>query len=233
MTKSRGIHRKHTVWTDADVELLRSLYPDMKTADIAARLGRELQVVYRKASVLGLKKSAAFMASEKSGRMERGKQDPRMIASRFQPGLTPWNKGSNYVAGGRSAETRFKPGRKPEENNNYRPIGSLRITEDGWLERKVTDDRSVYPARRWVALHRLVWEAAHGPIPKGHIIVFKPGMKTAVAEMVTADKLECITRAENAHRNSMWRKDPELARLYQLKGAISRQVNKISKEQRT
>jgi hypothetical protein len=230
MTKSRGINRPKHIWTEAERETLRQLYPDMRAEDVAQSMGMRASQIYRMAANLGLEKSEAFKASDKSGRVARGRMHPSMIASRFQPGLTPWNKGTNYVAGGRSAETRFQKGRKPQESRNYQPIGSLRITEDGWLERKVTDDQSIYPARRWVALHRLVWEAANGPIPAGHIVCFKPGMKTAIEAEVTADKLICITRAENARRNSIWRKDPELARLYQLKGAITRQVNRIKEE---
>lgn len=114
--------------------------------------------------------------------------------------------------------------------HNYVPIGTLRVSKDGYLERKMNDDPNIYPARRWVAVHRLVWEASHGPIPDGHIVVFKPGMKTSVLEDVTHDRLECITRAEHARRNHPRSKSPELAKLVQLKGAITRQVNRISRE---
>jgi hypothetical protein len=106
----------------------------------------------------------------------------------------------------------------------------LRVCSDGYLERKLTDDPAIVPARRWVAVHRIVWEAAHGPIPAGHIVCFKPGKKTAVLEEVTSDRLECITRAENARRNHPRNHSPELARLVQLKGAITRQVNRIARE---
>jgi hypothetical protein len=86
------------------------------------------------------------------------------------------------------------------------------------------------PTRRWKAVHRLVWEAANGPIPAGHIVVFKPGTKTVAEAEITADKLECITRTENLRRNHPRNKSPELGRLVQLKGAITRQVNRIARE---
>jgi hypothetical protein len=47
---------------------------------------------------------------------------------------------------------------------------------------------------------------------------------------ITADKLECISRAQHAHRNHPRNKSPELAKLAQLKGAITRQVNRINRE---
>lgn len=230
MTKSRGILAPRQPWTAAEEAVLIDLYPDIPSADIAALLLRTPTVVYRAAARLGLKKSDYFKASVMSGRVLRGKQDPRMVATRFQPGLVPWNKGSHFVAGGRSAETRFKPGRKPQESRNYVPIGSLRISADGYLERKVTDDQSLYPSRRWQFVHRQVWEAAHGPIPAGHMVVFRKGQFTNQLELLNADRLECISRAENAQRNSLWRQDPEMMRLHHLKAQITRQVNRINKE---
>ena len=47
---------------------------------------------------------------------------------------------------------------------------------------------------------------------------------------ITVDKVECITRAQNAQRNHPRNKSPELAKLCQLKGAITRQVNRITQE---
>ncbi|MNR62573.1 hypothetical protein D3C85_1846370 [compost metagenome] len=55
-------------------------------------------------------------------------------------------------------------------------------------------------------------------------------MRTNVLEEITADRLECITRGENAERNHPRARSPELAKLVQLKGAITRQVNRIARE---
>ncbi|WP_237736750.1 hypothetical protein [Delftia acidovorans] len=60
--------------------------------------------------------------------------------------------------------------------------------------------------------------------------MFRPGHRTTQEAAITADRLECISRAENARRNHPARKSPELAKLVQLKGAITRQVNRIAKE---
>ena len=217
-------------WTTEHVATLRQLYPD-HTADVVARvIGCTTSATHQKAAGLGLKKSEAFKASDMSGRIQRGKQDPRMVATQFKPGEASWNKGKKYQPGGRSVETRFKSGRKPEESSNYVPIGATRISKDGYLERKVSDDQNVAPARRWVAVHRLAWQQAHGPIPKDHVVTFKPGQKTAIESEITADRLECISRAEHARRNHPAGKNPELFKLIQLKGAITRQVNRIAKE---
>jgi hypothetical protein len=229
MTKSRGILATRQYWTQAEETIVRDLYPDLPCADVAALLGRTTSGVYQAAKRMGLTKSEYFQTSDLSGRVQRGKQHPSMIAAQFKPGLTAWNKGLNYQPGGRCAETQFKP-RQPAESANHRPIGSLRITRDGYLEQKMNDDPALVPSRRWVAVHRLVWEAAHGLIPAGHIVTFKPGCKTTELASITIDKLECITRAEHARRNHPRSYSPELARLVQLKGAITRQVNRITKQ---
>jgi hypothetical protein len=220
--------QNHRPWTPTEVDMLQRAYPDQSTAVVAAALGRCIKAVYQKAKAIGLQKSSAFLASERSGRIQRGQQHPSMVASQFKPGQQPWNKGTNFIAGGRSAETRFQKGRKPSEARNYAPIGSYRLNHDGHLEQKMTDDPSLAPTRRWTPVYRLVWERERGPIPAGHMVTFKPGQKTAVLELITAERLECISRAENARRNHPVTKSPELFRLYQLKGAITRQVNRIT-----
>ena len=223
MTRTPNHH-----WTPAELALLQAQYASTITRDIAQALGIELRLVYAQASRLGLRKSAEFAASDKSGRLFKG--GTRGQAHQFKPGQQPWNKGASYMPGGRCAETQFKKGRAPEESRNYLPIGTLRISADGYLQRKMTDDPSIYPARRWVAVHRLVWEAAHGPIPHKHIVVFRRGQATAVEADITPDRLECISRAEHARRNHPRSHSPELAKLVQLKGAITRQVNRITRE---
>lgn len=85
--------------------------------------------------------------------------------------------------------------------------------------------------KRWIPVSRLVWEEHHGPVPDGHIVIFKePRLATTVLEEITVDKLMCISRAENARRNHPSRSNPELAKIIQLKGAITRQVNRINRE---
>lgn len=221
-------------WTPEDIQTLTQLYPNISTAECAKQLGRAEKSITAKAYTLGLRKTQAFLDSEKSGRIQRGKQDPRMQRTQFKPGTAPWNKGVKGSTGlhENCRKTQFKKGRPPEESRNYLPIGSLRITKDGYLEKKVTDDHPV-PARRWVSVHRLVWEAANGPVPAGHIIVFKGGLRTTVLHDITPDRLECIHRKENARRNHPSSKHPELAKLIQLKGAITRQLNRITKESQT
>lgn len=218
-------------WTPAQIAKLRKLYPDLKAETVAREIGRSVGSVHRKAALLGIGKSEAFKASFASGRINAARNDQRMLATRFKPGLTPWNKGvKGYQPGGRSAETRFKPGQKP---HTTAPIGAYRVNVTKGiprLEQKLNDKPGPNHVR-WIPVSRIVWEQHYGPIKPKYIVVFADSKQaTTVLEEITVDKLICITRAEHARRNSMYSKDHELGRLSQLKGAITRQINRITKE---
>ena len=127
MTKSRGILPPRIIWTDDQVEILRARYPFEKTELIADSLGMNLRHVYQKANRLGLHKSPEYLATPASGRTN-GRQG---VGTRFEKGITPWNKGSNFAAGGRSPETRFKPGTAPVE---VQPVAKTEIWGKGITE---------------------------------------------------------------------------------------------------
>lgn len=217
---------KRTVqWTAEQLDKLRQLYPTTRTADLAKDLQNPIDRVYSKASALGLRKDESFLATSNSGRILRGGRLGK--ETQFQAGQAPWNAGlKGFDAGGRSAETRFKAGGKP---HTTMPVGSYRINKDGHLQRKI-GEASGANHKRWRNVAELLWIEANGPVPEGHIVIFCPGMRTAVLEEITLDRIECISRADNARRNHPSNKSPELARLVQLKGAITRQVNRIARE---
>lgn len=213
-------------WTDAERAELTRRYPSEKTPGIARDLSRPLSSVYDMANKLGLKKSPEYM-SEIHGETirEAGK------SHRFSDGLTPWNKGVRGVTGHHpnTVRTQFKPGRRPEEARNYHPIGSLRICRDGYLERKVNDDQSIDPARRWKPVHRLVWEEVNGPVPQGHVVVFLPGKASTDPAEITIDCVELITRAELMRRNTRHNLPPELNALISTKARLSRLITERKK----
>lgn len=180
-TKTKaGQHRRP--WSEQDDQMMAALFPTTHNQALADLLGRSESSISNRANILGLHKTPEYVRQH----------------ARFQPGQQVWNKGlKGWQAGGRSAETRFKP-RAPHDAFNYKPVGSVRLSsKDGYLERKVNDTHPV-PARRWVGVHRLVWEAANGPVPKGHVVRFKPGQFTAVEADITLDRLECVSRSANA-----------------------------------
>lgn len=229
MTKSRGILAPRVFWTTEQDRILRARYPNERAEGIARDLERPLASVYQRAKKLGLTKSDAFYESDNSGRVKRGKQDPRMRATQFQPGQAPANKGLRRPgwAPGRMASTQFKKGSR---GPRWHAIGSHRII-DGVVWVKHAEHNKGDWRLDWKQVHRLVWEGANGPIPKGHVVVFKPGLKTVDPTLITTDRLDLLTYAENMRRNSYHTRYPkEVAQLIQLKGALNRKINRRSKQ---
>ena len=225
MTKSRGLIAPRRAWSEFELAVMRMHYPDTLTRDLAELFSRAEHTVHAKARAMGVRKSQAFL----SGPMGHQLDGHRGKGMRFQKGNKPWSAGTKGVAGQHenSRRTQFAKGRPAAEARNYVPIGTLRINVDGYLERKFTDDPALFPVRRWIAVHREVWIAANGPVPEGHVIVFKKGRRSAVEAEITLDALECITRGELALRNKY---PKELQQIAQLRGAITRQINKRLKE---
>lgn len=221
-------------WATADDQVLRDRYPHEKASCVARALGRTLSSVYARAAQLGLQKSADFLASPSSGRVLPGRSRAGSVATQFKPGSTSWNKGVAGSAGHHpnSRRTQFKKGGMTgAAQHNYQPIGTLRIN-NGALEQKVTDDPSLYPARRWRPVARIVWEQAHGQIPDGHAVVFKPGCATTDPARITPEALELISRRDLMLRNSRHtRYPPEVNRAIQLLGAVKRKINNRTKDQ--
>lgn len=222
---------RHHGWSEADIETLRRRYPDERTDAIARDLGLPINKVHAKANALGLHKSPAFLASPNSGWITKG--DPRGVGakSRFKPGTPSWNKGLSYHAGGRSIATRFKPGnRSGKALELYQPIGTERVGSGGILQRKVNDDLPLQA--RWQSVHSLVWIEANGPIPEGHIVIFRPGMHTATASEITVDRLELVTRAEQMRRNTIHKYPPELRDAIRLVGKLKREIREHEDDSR-
>lgn len=209
-------------WSAADDALLRRLYPDNPTGVIASRLGRTVTAVYAAARVRGLTKSDAYLAGPEAGRLD----GVRGANTRFRKGHTSWNKGTHFQAGGKSVQTQFKPGQyNGRAAQLVQPVGTRRVNADGYLDVKLNDEPGPQH-RRWKCVHRLVWEQAHGPIPKGYAVVFRPGRRTTVEADITLDALELVTRAELMRRNSVHRHGPEIAQLSILRGALTREINR-------
>jgi hypothetical protein len=217
---------KGVPWAKKQLAAFKRRYPHEPTATLAADLGITISACYQMAGRLGIKKSAEYLASPAACRLRRG--DKIGEACRFQPGHVPANKGLRRPgwAPGRMADTQFQPGNAPQTEQ---PVGSYRITKDGSLQRKIGTAKGSN-SKRWRGVHELVWIEANGPVPPGHICVFKPGMRTNVLEEITADKVECITLAENMRRNSYHNRYPkEIGLVIQARGQLVRKINRAQR----
>jgi len=100
--------------------------------------------------------------------------------------------------------------------HNHRPVGSTRVSVDGYIEIKTSEPRT------WRQLHRELWKEHHGAYPaKDRVVVFRDGNQ----QHCVIENLEEISRADLCRRNSYHNYGPELAKLVQLRGAVTRQIN--------
>ena len=104
----------------------------------------------------------------------------------FQKGNSPVNKGKKMSKESyeKCKNTMFKKGNLP---HNHKPVGSERLTKDGYIEIKTREPNI------WELKHRTIWESAHGKIPDSHIVIFKDGNK----ENLSIDNLMLIKRSTN------------------------------------
>lgn len=212
----------HRIWEPWELEFLHTTYASVSTKELAGRLRRSVNAIYGRAALMGLHKSAEYLALPDACRLRRG--DKVGEGSRFARGHVPANKGLRRPGWcpDRMAETQFKPGARP---HTWKSIGSTRLTNDGYQQRKISD--TGYPPRDWVGEHTLLWEKAHGPIPKGHALIFKDRNKSNIC----LDNLELITRRELMRRNTIHNYPPELVDVIRLGAALKRQLRRRHEEQ--
>lgn len=160
--------RKGYIWTEKEDNLLRELAPGRTVYEISEEL-RKLGIDRTPAQVRYRKKYLGIM----SGQAQRPSE--------------------------KSRATQFKPGSLP---HNTKPIGYERLSKSGYIEVKVKMRPTALPDGKrcndnFVPKHKLVWEAANGPVPDDCVIAFKDGNR----QNVSLENLACITRKQNAVLN--------------------------------
>ena len=144
------------VWTDKMKSFIQDNYYWLTTKELTDQLNKEF----------GLNLNWTNVASyKKRNNLRNG------LPKHFEKGHVPANKGQKMSPEvyEKCKGTMFKRGQTPA---TYRPVGSERINRDGYIEIKVKDPKT------WELKHRVVWEAANGPIPKGCTVIFLDGDST-------------------------------------------------------
>lgn len=209
-------------WQDWELEILCAQYADTPTKALSESIQRSVAAIYGRATILGLRKSEAYLAGPDACRLRRG--DNVGAACRFLPGHVPANKGLRRPgwSAGRMAETQFKPGARP---HTWKPIGSTRFSKEGYLQRKISD--TGYSPKDWVGVHILMWQEVHGPVPKGFAVSFKDRDRNHFS----LDNFELISRRELMRRNTIHNYPAELAEVIRLGASLKRQIRKIDEKQ--
>lgn len=107
---------------------------------------------------------------------------------RFQKGNIPFNKGRKGISYPGMEATQFKKGNRP---HTWKPVGTETVRSDGYTWVKIAEPN------KWREKHRIIWEAANGPVPKGHAIIFADGNK----QNIRLENLMLVTRAQLARLN--------------------------------
>jgi hypothetical protein len=199
-------------WTEQELAKLTELYPVTPMKKLEQEFSRSAHKIYNKAFALGLKKDDEYLKTY-AGRFT-GHLSEKSIKHQFKKGSVPFNKGMKGWSAKGTEATRFKKGTRPP---NYKPVGTIRETRDGYFEMKIAE--GMY---KWRLLHRVVWERLNGAIPKGMNLIFLDGN----TKNIEITNLSLVTKRQNMLRNTVHNYPPEIVHLVQMKAAINRQINK-------
>ena len=187
MGRPLGVKNKgpQHIWSDEEKQYLAEITP--------GRGYKEIQ------SMMSCKFGFDYTRHQIKGAITRNKLNTGRTG-RFEKGRATWNKGTKGLT--KANVTSFKKGQKP---HNYKPLGSERITKDGYCEIKVSDT-----GRRWRPKHVLIYEKHHGKVPKGSAVIFLDGDK----RNFDIDNLYLVTRGQLAmlNKNNLIQKDADLTK---------------------
>ena len=156
-------------WTPEELDTLRTLYQKHTKKECANLMGfTEGQV-----------KSALQRHHITCGR-----------SGRFSKGHVPANKGKKMSPETyrKVQPTMFKKGHAP---THHRPVGSERVTVDGYVEVKVAEPN------KWRLKHRVVYEEHFGPLKSAEAVIILNGNR----QDLRPENLMKLTRAELARLN--------------------------------
>lgn len=141
-------------------------------------------------------------------------------------GHKPWNAGRKGVSYPGMKATQYEPGHRP---HNWVPLGSERITRDGYVQVKVRDLSFPDCKKNWKGKQIIVWERHHGQkVPPGYAVIFGDQDK----RNFNPDNLILVSRAQLAtlNKNGLIQRDAGLTRTGLLIANVLQGIAKRKKE---
>jgi hypothetical protein len=212
--------KRREPWTQEELARLRRLYPRTLAKQIATTR-HPIASVYRKAAELGLRQDADFKLRIQQQCGRSASRSQASIATRYPKGHVPQNKGLRRPGWhrGRMRETQFKKGQFPfNRDPEFYVPGALRVNADGYIDMRI---RFAPGALGWRALHRIIWEDAHGKVRPNQVIIFKDGDRLNVE----LPNLQLLTRGELMLRNSIRNLPPLLKSTIHVLGQLKRRIH--------
>lgn len=193
LPQAKGL-RKSVLFTPEMDRILLEHYPHKTNREISEMLGgMKPRSFTPRALALGVTKTKETLnrtyveAMAATGKGRKGQ---------FKKGNKPWNDGiKGYTTNGQRGH--FKNGNKPP---TWVPVGTERLSTNA----KNRPDASRYLRRKvaepdvWKLVHHIVWEDKFGPIPEGHVVIFKDGN----SRNFDPDNLDCIPRKDLSLMNA-------------------------------
>lgn len=203
-----GLTRRN--WNDDEREIMKENFPHTYTNNICEMLSRSYKSVTAQASLMGLKKSKAFMKMELERQAYRLKTSGE--AYRYSKGNIPANKGLKMPKEvyQKCKSTMFKKGCVP---HNTKFNGHERLNKNGYIVIRIKKGK-------YVLKHRHIWEQINGKIPNGMIVDFKDKNP----QNLKLENLELISQQENMVRNSINRFPEELKNTIHLVNKLKRKI---------
>ncbi len=143
------------------------------------------------------------------------------FTGQFKKGNKPHNKGLKGICAKGCEKTWFKKGITPI---NHRPIGSERVSVDGYTEVKVSEPN------KWRLKHQLVYESSKGKIPKGYAVIFGDGDKSNfdIDNLILVSRHQLLT----LNRNNLIQDDTELTKTGVIIADTIIKINEVRKKDR-
>lgn len=209
------------VLTGRELRYIVENYPHKPTRVIAYFLDMSIYRVYNIASNYGIRKSAEFLSSERSGIFIKGRSYGTQY--RFEKGHVPANKGKKTPEHikQKSKATWFPKGHVPS-NTKF----------DGYVSFRRDSKGNQYYAHiriskgRFELLHRQIWEQQNGPIPAGHVVTFKNGNTSDFR----IENLEMITHKQNMLRNTRHNYPLDLQQAIMALNKLKKSIKEYGKE---
>lgn len=199
-------------WTEEELEFLREVYPYYPNKEIAEMI----------------KEKFGFEVTDKQLANARKNNDlPKKAIPNsgcYRKGDVPWNKGKGMSEEVKEKvkKTWFKKGEIPK---NHRPVGSTRITVDGYTEIKIAEPN------KWALYHRYIYEKAHGvKLAKNEAVIFVDGDKSNF----DIDNLVKVSRANLLYlnNNDLIFDDPELTKTGVNVSKVAEKIFNLKREEK-
>lgn len=214
------------LFTASEIAYVCEHFANTQTKKIAKALDRTEYAVSNLALRLGLKKSNEYLQTPDAGRIQKGERIG--VNTEFRKGLIPANKGKKLhefmskEGIERSKATRFKKGNVPPQAKGH---------YDGEVSIRKCKGRPYKYIRlkmgKWRELHRVLWEEAYGPIPKGYNIQFKDSNPLNCV----LENLYMISRKKQlSMNNSIHRFPPELKKTIRTLNKLKRKIQHYEKQ---